>query len=555
MLAAADVAFHSGPSLEAPVADNPTGGALTLSVDAADGDWLQIEGSWVQRSDVTSLEAAIEFFSAQLERKPTPFSLTSRAVAWKERSEFDKARADVQEAIRIDPKFALAYAVRAELSFLGGSFNEGLRDCDKALTLDPRLRSAQRSRTLALDLLSLRYGNTKFRDAAAIPLRDSYKLEVDDRRSKAIRLFNGAEQTRRNGDHRKAIVDLEEAVRLAPELRTATFFALRGHQYSMLMEYDKAKADLREALSLEPKNVHHYQSLALICSAQDDLDGAIDQYARAYELNNARENKTEKAELPDRTVAIRKTTATMIQSALLQCYVARARQRWTKGDLAAATEDFDHAISLDPKSPFARCPRALFLADQGEFERALNDCELAIANNPKSSYVWCNRGVVYQMQGDFAKAIEAFNQAVQKFPLETAPLLARGKALAASGDFNNALDDMNRAISLEPGNASCYLERAQIFQQLKRGDEAGADLMKAKELIGAPAKPLRRPSSNSSGACSSSCFFQAITWLGWTWNFPANSAVVLSPRTAANATCDLKVALNTRRFLLIKRAS
>jgi len=58
-----------------------------------------------------------------------------------------------------------------------------------------------------------------------------------------------------------------------------------------------------------------------------------------------------------------------------------------------------------------------------------------------------------------------------------------------------------------------------------------------------------RPTSNSPGAGSSSCFFSAVTWLTCTLNSDAGWAVVLlSPRTAASATFALNAAPKTRRF-------
>jgi hypothetical protein len=57
--------------------------------------------------------------------------------------------------------------------------------------------------------------------------------------------------------------------------------------------------------------------------------------------------------------------------------------------------------------------------------------------------------------------------------------------------------------------------------------------------------------ANSSEAPESSSFFQAVTWLVWTPNFEANSAVDRSPRAAARATLALNDVLELRRFLVI----
>src|SRR3954462_7678056 len=51
------------------------------------------------------------------------------------------------------------------------------------------------------------------------------------------------------------------------------------------------------------------------------------------------------------------------------------------------------------------------------------------------------------------------------------------------------------------------------------------------------------PFSNTPAAPSSSAFFQAWIWLGWTLNSPASSPTVRSPLSAAKATFALNVAL------------
>lgn len=73
--------------------------------------------------------------------------------------------------------------------------------------------------------------------------------------------------------------------------------------------------------------------------------------------------------------------------------------------------------------------------------------------------------------------------------------------------------------------------------------------------VSVSSRRFARPSSISPGACSSSCFFQAVIWLVWTPNSLANWAAVLSPRAAANATLALNAGPNTRRFLVVLDSS
>lgn len=502
MLVAADVTFRDGPSPDASVVDNPTGGSLRLEVQAFDGDWLQVKGKWVRRSDITPREAAVEFFSDQIQRKPTPFALISRAEARMAQSQFDEALIDAEEALKLDPKFALGYAVRGHINAIRQNLDGALRDFDEALTLEPKLHTARIGREFVIGGLRAQYAILAGRHAADAAAEEPDKLDLDDPRMRAVRLFNSACQRGFKGDHREASADLEEAVRLAPELRSATFFSDRSHQYFMLHEYDKAKADLREAISLEPENAFYHESLGRICMMQQDWDGAIEKFALAFKLSQgAGENgPLERAEssllLPNTALQalappelVQSGMALYMRQNLVDALIQRGIQRLTKGDVAGASADFDRAVEVDSKSTSARTSRALFLADLGDFDRALQDCDAAIGNDRKSPFPLCVRGKVLLAKSDFAKALEAFNLAVERFPLEAAPLLARAEAWTSKGQLGRALDDLNYATVLEPGNAFCYGQRATVLRLLKRDEEAKADFEKAQELINALTKP------------------------------------------------------------------
>jgi len=487
MLVAADVTFRDGPSPDASVVNNPTGGALRFKVDAVDGDWLQIKGKWVRRSDVTPLEAAVEFFSDQIERQSTPFALVSRAEVLKKQRQFDKALADANVALRLDPEFALGYKVRGYLHLYMMNSVEALQDLDKALALEPNLATARDGRDYVRGLLELKFAyRVDPRNAAAFASAVD-RPQLDDRRLRALALFEIARQKGRKGDDRQAIADLEEAVRLAPELRTAAFFSDRSHHYSMLHEYDKAKADLREAISLEPGNALHHDALGNICLMEHDTDGAIEQFSRACALGETRGANSEHPTLADASHDM--MILRFRWNHLLTAHILRGTRRMANGDVAGATADFDCAVEIDPKSSYARTSRAHFLARLGDFDRALQDFDVAIANDRESSSPLCLRGKVLLAKGDFAKAIESFNQAADRFPLEASPLVARAEAWTTKGQLGRALDDLNYATVLEPGNAVCYGKRAIVLRLLKRDDEAKADFEKAQELINALTRP------------------------------------------------------------------
>lgn len=483
MLVAANVTFRTAPSADASVGKNTTGGYLVVTVDGVEGDWVRLKKNWVRRDEVVPVEAAFDFFSGQIERQPTAFAYASRSSARLKRREFEGALEDANEAVQRDPNLPCGYIARARVKLANAELDEPLGDYEKALTLDPKLKVALSGREIIHQMLRDQYADLANPKAALAPAGGKDDLPSEDRRLTAVRLFERALSTGEKGDHRQAIAELDEAVRLAPELRTATFFSRRSDHFVMLEEYEKAKADLQQAISLEPNNADHYSSLANACSMQDDLDGAIANLERAYEICKPGAGKIS-GYLPGEGPWMQ------ARSALIDAYVERANNRSTNGDSEGATADFDRAVELDPESAQTFIQRSVFLALQGKYEQAFKDCDAAIRLEPGSVYALCSRGAVYQTKGDMAKAIDAFNQVVILFPQKAYPLSVRALAWKELGDLAKALDDINQAISVEPENGFWYTHRAEILRELKRDDEAAADLKKAEELF---PQMVRRP--------------------------------------------------------------
>ena len=66
----------------------------------------------------------------------------NRGVEYANKREFDKAFADYDEAIRIDPKFAYPYSNRGDARRLNGDVDLALTDLNQAVRLDPDFGNA-----------------------------------------------------------------------------------------------------------------------------------------------------------------------------------------------------------------------------------------------------------------------------------------------------------------------------------------------------------------------------------------------------------------------------
>src|SRR5271166_5368995 len=128
-----------------------------------------------------------------------------RGVTYSKRGEYDRAIADYDEAIRLNPNLALAFTNRGFAYYKKGEYDRAIADYNEAIRLNPNLAVAFNNRGLG-------YGN--------------------------------------KGEYDRAIADYNEAIRLNPNHALA--FNNRGLAYDNKGEYDRAIADYNEAIRLNP---------------------------------------------------------------------------------------------------------------------------------------------------------------------------------------------------------------------------------------------------------------------------------------------------------------
>jgi uncharacterized caspase-like protein len=126
-----------------------------------------------------------------------------------------RAIADLSEAIRLDPKYTLAYKNRGQAYFVINGHDQAIADYSAAIRLDPKYAAAYTFRGVV-------YASKK--------------------------------------DYDRAIVDYNDAIRLDPKYTEA--YAYRGMAYAYKKEYDRAIADYSAAIRLDPKYAPAYNHRA-----------------------------------------------------------------------------------------------------------------------------------------------------------------------------------------------------------------------------------------------------------------------------------------------------
>jgi len=224
-------------------------------------------------------------------------------------------------------------------------------------------------------------------------------------------------------------------------------FHYRGTAWYDLREYDRALADLDEAIRLDPSYMHSFEWRGSTYRNQGNLDRAIADYSEAIRL----------------------------QPSSVWAIAARGDVRKRKGELDLALADLNEAIRLDPKSTSAYMNRAEVWQKQGEFDKAIADWDEAIRLDPASSARLYSRGIAWQTKGEHAKAIADFTQAIALAPGTGSLLVDRGISQRHLGQLQEALADFSEAIRVNPTYSYAYAHRGQVHFELGNMEQALAD--------------------------------------------------------------------------------
>jgi tetratricopeptide (TPR) repeat protein len=242
---------------------------------------------------------------APTSNQPTADDFYLQANAKYKKGDLKGAITDFDQAIRLNPNFALAYNNRGNARSSLGDKQSAIADYDQAIRLDANNALTYYNR-----------GNTR-RD-----LGDNQRAITDY--NQAIRLSPNDTHTYNNrgnvrlglGDNQGAIADYNQALRLDPN--DAFAYMNRGIARFGLGDKQGAIADFDQAIRLDPNNALAYNNRGNARYNSSDKQGAIADFQKAIRLN------------PDYAAA----------------YVGRGSTRYELGDNQGAIADFQKAAAL-----------------------------------------------------------------------------------------------------------------------------------------------------------------------------------------------------------------
>lgn len=408
----------------------------------------------------------------------------------------DKAIFHYSESIKMRDN-APAYVMRGTVYSLNKDYDKALADLNKAIQIDPQEYAAY------------------FRRSDVYGLLGKNDLAEADKKE-GIRIFRAKPAPRTARDYYDrgvyfderafwgdAINQYSEAAKLDPEVKLGfpftSVYEKRGDLYGLTQKYNEAVDDYTRAIAARP------QSVDLLLKRADVLadpfvflsrkDEAIRDYsaviARAADLKWVPEKLQHAYEQRmylygkrgeyDKAIADC-TELLKLNPQNAHFFFTRGNFQGDKKDYEKAVRDYDQAILLDPKQEGYYNSRGVAYHNLKMYDKAITDYGKAIELYPKSFWPYYNRGLIYDSQKDWPKAAADFGKALEVQPKNTNSLNNRAVAYINLKEWDKALADLNRAIEIDPKFVIAYKNRAVVYRQQDKIAEAEADEKKVKEL-------------------------------------------------------------------------
>ncbi len=202
----------------------------------------------------------------------------NRGLTYSSKGEYDLAIRDLDKTIELNPSYAEAYSNRGVTYLAKGDYDRAIRDFDQAIALNPAYAHAYNNRGIA-------YGSKGEYDRA---IRDLNKaIELNPRLADAYN--NRGMAYGRKGEYDQAIRDLNEAIELNPG--NAEAYNNRGMAYGSKGEDDQAICDFNEAIELNPSYTGAYHNRGLAYGSKGKYDLAVRNFEKAVQLAQAAGNE------------------------------------------------------------------------------------------------------------------------------------------------------------------------------------------------------------------------------------------------------------------------
>jgi tetratricopeptide (TPR) repeat protein len=380
---------------------------------------------------------AVKALNQVIRATPTAEAYRLRARAYLGRGNPEKALADLDQVIRLEPRVGTNLAERGHAHATLGNHDRAINDFTQAVQLSDRSAGTYLARGRS-------YAAKGWLDQAFADFDTALRVEPGS----AEAYFERGEARLRQGAIDQALADFGEAVRLRPD--DARFLNARGRVYLRQGKVEEALAEFNAANHADPSSAEGYLNRATVWASKGQHEQAV------ADLNHAVSADPGSAD----------------------AFAARARARAKLGQHGWAVSDYTKAIKRRPRDAALYLDRGRSRAERGDFAEAIQDFQASIKLDPGCTAAYHGRGVAYLYSGKFGKAIADFTRALELDPTSGKSVVCRAWAYLDKGQYDQATVDADAAIRIEQ-SALAYWIRGSAHLGKKALDLAVADFTEA----------------------------------------------------------------------------
>jgi eukaryotic-like serine/threonine-protein kinase len=385
---------------------------LQMQLAAALGGALSVQVSAAER--------------AKLAQEPTS-SPEALAAYWRGRALLDRrdikgntdaALAAFDDAVRLDPSFAIAHAARGEALWARytdtrdtAAAQQAVAAGTTALRLDPNVPAVRYSLAVSL-------AGTGRLDEAVDELQRALSLQpnYDDARRELGSVLA------RKGRLDDAIAEYRKAIELRPDYWG--HHSALGFSLFQAARYEEAATAYRRVIALQPDSAVGYQQLGTVYQAMGRNAEALEHYERSLAIrpspqaysnlgafHHARGDYEKAVEAYRAAIAMRPNSAATHRN-LGDAFRRLGRQAEARRAYAEAARLAEAALTVNPLDAGTLSSLALYLAKRGDAESARARLDDALRLAPHDVQILYRAAAIHALAGRRSQAIDALTAAL-----------------------------------------------------------------------------------------------------------------------------------------------
>jgi len=419
---------------------------------------LNLQGEHQKAVEICDLGLAVDSGNAEL--------WVARAWAWTWLHEYDKALADVEEALKNAPDFIAARELLEKIPQLkaerllndadealwGQDFAAAIKKYDEILAENPTdirarshkalayARSGEHGKAILIyeDLLTSYNGDETLLPAILLDYANAFKWKGDLAKAETayknglkkypndLPLIEGlAETLNLEGKHKEAIEFYDRALKIRPD--QVSFWVGKAWALRWLENFEESKKNLKQALEIDPENISARQ-------LEDQLE------------------------------------------------IAEADSVLWSGDYAKAIILYSQILERDPKNFVARSHQALAYSWSGKFKKALGIYKELLKEHPQDPDLLLNRAKTQSWRGRLLTAEKEYRSALKVYPLNVDLLCGLAETQSWQGKNQAAVKTYDRAIKINGNDPRLWAGQGWDWYWLGMYKCAQKDLQRALEI-------------------------------------------------------------------------